>query len=162
MSDVRSQWLRFRLGASEYAIALDAVVEVTAARTPRLIPLVKRHIGGILNVGGEPLPAVHGHALVGGSDDGGTRARHALVLEDGPVRVGILVDQVSRIERDLDKADADESFDVATDDLPELDFVNWVRHDGQRVGLVDAERLLGLATELLTGVEGGRECQTAF
>jgi len=151
------QWLRFRLQGTEYAIALEAVAEVTAPKQPNLIPLVPLEIGGILNVRGEPLPAVDGCALIGMPGAGEAAPRPALVLEEAKVRVGVLVDSVSRIERGLEESGPDESFEG--EPPPELAFVEWVRHGGERVGLVDANGWLGLATGLLTkqGGHGGEE-----
>ena len=39
---------------------------------------------------------------------------------------------------------------------PEIAFVEWVRHGGDRVGLVDAKGWLSLATGLLTKQDGHR------
>jgi len=93
-------WLLFRVGQRDYAIPLDRVTEVVAARKPHLIPLVPSAIGGILNTRGEPLPVVDGGAAVEGFACGATR--HALVLERDDVRLGVLVDSVLRIDGQLD------------------------------------------------------------
>ena len=148
------QWLRFRLQGLEYAIPLDAVAEVTPPKRPNLIPLVPLEVGGILNVRGEPLPAVDGCALIGRPGSGEAMPRPALVLEEGKVRVGVLVDHASRIERGLGEAGLDETFEG--EPPPELAFVKWVRHGGERVGLVDAKGWLQLATGLLTQQGGHR------
>jgi hypothetical protein len=155
-------WMRFRVGDRNFAILLAAVTEVAPAGRPDFIPLVPLEIGGVLNVRGEPLPVVQGGVLLGRSPSDG--ARHALVLEDGSLRVGVLVDQVSRIERGLGEAGTD---DALGDEDPEPgpDFVSWVRHGGVRVGLVAAEDLLRQATELLArGAEhrGEETCLSAF
>ncbi len=156
------QWIRFRVGDERYAIPLEAVTEVAPARRPQLIPLVPLEIGGVLNVSGEPLPVVEGSVLLQRSSPGG--ARHALVLEEGSLRVGVLVDHVSRIERGLGVAGADDALGDE-DPEPDPDFVSWVRHGGVRVGLVGAEGLLRLATELLArgaGFGGEEKCLNAF
>ncbi|MBW2280633.1 MAG: CheW domain-containing protein [Deltaproteobacteria bacterium] len=157
------QWLRFRLQDTQYAIPLEAVAEVTAPKRPNLIPLVPLDVGGILNVRGEPLPAVDGCALVGASSGGATAPRPALILEDGKIRVGVLVDSVSRIERGLAESGPDEMFE--DEPAPKLAFVEWVRIGGERVGLVDAQGWLGLAIELLTkqgGHRGEEACPSGF
>ena len=156
------QWMRFRVGDRNFAIPLEAVTEVAPARRQQFIPLVPLEIGGVLNVRGEPLPVVEGSVLLSHSPAGG--ARHALVLEQGSLRIGVLVDHVSRIERGLGVAGAD---DALGDEDPELgpDFVSWVRHRGARVGLVGAEGLLRQATELLArgaDLRGEETCLTAF
>ena len=142
MSD--REFLRFKLGEGEYAIALDAVTEVTPAREPNFIPLVPIEIGGILNVRGEPLPAVDARALIGRPGERG--ARPALVLEKGAIRVGLLVDGVTCIERGL--ASSDEPFDA--EPPAETAGVDWIWLDGDWVGLVDADEWLEIATGLLT------------
>ena len=88
-------WMWFYIGEQPYAIPLDSVAEVTMAAKPRLIPLVPMEVGGVLNVRGEPLPSIDGAALFGSEPDG-TR-HHVLVLQQGRVRVGILVSEVSKI-----------------------------------------------------------------
>ncbi len=156
------EWLRFQLGDSGFGIPLDAVGEVTAARQPHLIPLVPLEVGGVLNVRGEPLPVVDGGVLVGG--DPGSGRRHAIVLEEGKLRVGVLVDSVSRIERGLEEAVAEE-LDADDPEAVHVDFVHWVRSGGNRVGLVDAEILLKRATDLLSRqvVQRGEDvCLNAF
>ncbi len=157
MSETPRQWLCFGLAQLDYAIPLDSVSEVTAARVPNFVPFVPLEVGGILNVRGEPLPAVDGHALVGAP--GGAGPRHALVLEEGAIRIGLLVDSVSRIERDLRDAGPDENLDGARP--AEREGVEWVMHEGQRVGLVDANEWLGLAMALLTRHEGEERCLSA-
>ena len=156
-------WIRFRVGDDDYALPLGTVAEVTGARAPSLIPLVSLEVGGILNVRGEPLPAVSGHVLLAG-DAGraaGRAAGPALVLERGAVRIGVLVDSVSRIERDLEtRLKADEFMEPDR----ESELVRWVRADGTRVGLIDAEELLERATRLLTSraQKGEEPCPIVF
>ncbi len=152
------EWLRFRVADADYAIALDAVSEVTAAREPNFIPLVPLEIGGILNVRGEPLPAVDARALIGAGR--GRGARPALVLGKDAIQVGLLVDTVSRIERGL--APHKGPFDAQEPDA--IPGVEWIWLDGDWVGLVDADDWLELATQLLTGRgrhRGEERCQSA-
>lgn len=149
MSAQEREWLRFAVGDREYAIALEAVSEVTAARQPNFVPLVPLAIGGVLNVRGEPLPAVDARALIGIESE--RRARPALVLERGAIRIGLLVDSVTRIERGL--AASDEPFDA---EPPGASLgVEWIWTDGAWVGLVDADSWLDFATALLTSSPAG-------
>jgi chemotaxis signal transduction protein len=140
------EWLRFQVGDSAFGIPLQAVGEVATNQQPRLIPLVPLEVGGVLNLRGEPLPAVDAGALMGGGSGG--RRRHAIVLEEGKLRVGVLVDSVSRIERGLEEAVAEEP--EPDDPEAHCDFVRWVLSGGGRVGLVDAQILLKRATDLLS------------
>jgi chemotaxis signal transduction protein len=143
--------LCFEVSGQAYAIPLASVVEVTGAQRPHLIPRIPLEIGGVLNVRGEPLPAVDGGALLTGSKAQGHR--HVLVLERGSLRIGVLVGQVRRIERELptqpeERGEADGAL------------VQWVNQDGSALGLVDPEGLIERATMLLTDQRkqpGGQE-----
>jgi len=92
-------WLRFEVAEQGYAVPLGAVVEVMAAPSPHLIPRVALDVGGMVNVRGEPVPAVDGGALLTGRP--ARRHRHMLVLERGSLRLGVLVGGVHRIEGEL-------------------------------------------------------------
>jgi chemotaxis signal transduction protein len=156
MSPEEREWLRFRVGNAEYAIVLDAVCEVTPAREPNFVPLVPLEIGGILNVRGEPLPAVDARALTGAAGERG--ARPALVLEKGAVRIGLLVDTVTKIERGL--ARSDQPFDAEAPDR--LEGVEWIWLDGDWVGLVDADGWMDTATGLLSAGGGAADAAPSF
>jgi chemotaxis signal transduction protein len=144
-------WLRFEVGGQAYALPLSAVVEVTGAHVPYLIPRIPLEIGGVLNVRGEPLPAVDGGAVLTGSPV--DAHRYVLVMERGSVRIGVLVGDVRRIERELAL-----SFDEAGEQSSAL--VEWVNQDDAALGLVDPEGLFERATLLLTDPRsktGGQE-----
>jgi chemotaxis signal transduction protein len=146
-------WLCFEVSGQDYAIPLASVVEVTGAQRLHLIPRIPLEIGGVLNVRGEPLPAVDGGALLTGSK--ATRHRHVLVLERGSLRIGVLVGQVRRIEREL-PPQTGESKPSGTS----VALVQWVEQDGAALGLVDPEGLIERATMLLTDQRkqpGGQE-----
>jgi chemotaxis signal transduction protein len=156
------EWLRFRVGDSALGLPLNAVGEVATNQRPSLIPLVPLEVGGVLNLRGEPLPVVDGGALMGSGSS--VHRRHAIVLEEGKLRLGVLVDSVSRIERGLEEAVVEE---LDSDDPEAIhpDFVRWVRSGGGRVGLIDAEILLKRATDLLSMqvVQKGEDvCLNAF
>jgi chemotaxis signal transduction protein len=144
-------WLCFEVSGQDYAIPLASVVEVTGAQRPHLIPRIPLEIGGVLNVRGEPLPAVDGGAVLTGSN--ARRHRHVLVLERRALRIGVLVGQVRRIERAL-PTQAEESSGTG------VALVQWVDQDGSALGLVDPEGLIERATMLLTDQRkqpGGQE-----
>ena len=145
--EVSKPWLRFKSGGREYALPLEIVAEVTVAHPPRLIPFVPLSAGGVINVKGEPLAAADGGAVLRGKPAGSSR--HALVLERGPLRVGLLVDAVQRVERDLDRRvhprrDVEEGAPLT----PE--FVHWSSREGQLIGLLDPDGMLGRVADLLT------------
>ena len=144
-------WLCFEVSGQDYAIPLASVVEVTGAQRPHLIPRISLAIGGVLNVRGEPLPAVDGGTLLTGAK--AQRHRHVLVLERGALRIGVLVGQVRRIDRELPTQPEDPRGTTAA-------LVQWVEQDGAALGLVDSEGLIERATMLLTDQRkqpGGQE-----
>src|SRR5262245_37506460 len=151
-------WLRFEVAEQGYALALGAVVEVMPAPRPHLIPRVSLELGGMVNVRGEPLPAVDAGSLLTGRP--ALRHKHMLVLERGSLRLGVLVGAVQRIAETLSIAE--------TADLPRTgELVEWVTEDGRQLGLVDPEGLIErgvlLLTEELRSRLGGQEpWQTGF
>ena len=134
-------WLRFEVSGQAYAIPLASVVEVTGPQRPHLIPRIPLEIGGVLNVRGEPLPAVDGGALLTGSP--AQHHRHVLVLERRELRIGVLVGQVRRVEREVPVS-------LAKSGESESSLVEWVNQDDSALGLVDPEGLIERATLLLT------------
>ena len=140
MIEHETPWLRFNLFETRYAIPLSSVAEVTEASIPRMIPLVPLELGGVVNVRGEPLPVVDGGMLLESSSRG--PYRQILVLENEGDRIGVLVGQVSGLERGLSTRSVDEA------DEPD-ESVRWVIQDRERTGLVDADNIFSRAKELL-------------
>jgi chemotaxis signal transduction protein len=144
---VAGSWLLFRAGSRDYALPLDALVEIVAGRPPQLIPLVPVEVGGILNCRGEPIPVVDGGLVLEGLRSGSTR--HALVFERDDLRVGLLVDHVLRIDRELDPSrlsgvEAPQGSHGACE--------AWkLTSQGRELGIVNTESLLSRATDLLVG-----------
>jgi len=152
-----SPWLRFWIGDSECAIPLHAVAEVTSAGIPHLIPLVPLQVAGILNVRGEPLPAVDGGVLIRGQPGG--PHDHVLVLTHEDARIGILVGHVSQIERSVPSGSGEDETDT------EFKHVRWVNDGDGSLGLIDPEALIKRAIELLKdqrSLMGEEPCQSAF
>lgn len=148
--------LLFRVGAETYGMPLVAVSEVTAGAPPSLVPGVPIHVGGVLNVRGEPLPVLDGGVLFSGVP--ARVHRHVIVLADESRRLGILVAH-ARIDRALDETPAGDGPEAV---LP----VRWVVGNEERVGIVDPEIVLVRAAELLATrpVQRGGEqaCPTVF
>jgi chemotaxis signal transduction protein len=140
-------WLRFKVSDRDFALPLRSVAEVANAAAPRLIPLVPRSLGGVATFRGEPLPVLDAPALLGAEPGG--RRRHLVVLADAHLRLGLLVGEVVRIERNLDEA-------AELDEPRGPEFVDWVWLEGE-IGLIRPEELLERATTLLTEqrIEGG-------
>ena len=150
-------WLRFEIGELDCAIPLDMVAEVTGADQPRLIPLVPRRCGGILNIRGEPLPVVDGGMLFCGEPRDGYQ--HVLVIESDLGRIGILVGHVSRLDQNVPAKPAEEELD------PEGAPVYWVDHGGKKLGLVEPQALIERARTLLMGRDsqmGEGPCRNAY
>jgi chemotaxis signal transduction protein len=143
-------WLRFMVHERCYALPLDSVAEVANAPSPHLIPLVAREVGGVVNFRGEPLPALYASGLLSAEPRG--RRRHLVVLGDARLRLGLLVSEVVRIERDMERAT-----EFADPEPPPPDFVDWVRLGGELIGLIPPQELLERARKLLTEqrIEGG-------
>lgn len=143
-------WLLFRAGEHDYALRIDALAEIVAARAPQLIPLVPIEVGGVLNCRGEPLPVVDGGLVLQGRRSGSTR--HALVFEREELRLGLLVDHVLRIDRDLDpsRLTAIEPPAAGTGACEA-----WRQTPlGRQLGIVNTESLLSRATDLLVQDRG--------
>jgi chemotaxis signal transduction protein len=148
---VEQPWLRFEIQSQGYALPLGAIVEVMPAPRPHLIPRVPLGRGGVVNLRGEPLPAIDGSALLTGKP--ARDHRHMLVLERGSLRLGVLVGHVSKIENDLERLRSQEE-EASSDEL-----VTWVTQDGRALGLVDPDGLIERGVLLLTDgrTKGGQE-----
>ena len=143
-------WLRFEVADQGYALPLGAVVEVMAAPRPHLIPRVSLELAGVVNVRGEPLPAVDGGALLTGVS--ALQYRHMLVLERGSLRLGVLVGGVQRIERALALVEQEVTHSG--------ELVEWVTEGEKALGLVDPDGLIERGVLLLTELRsraGGQE-----
>jgi chemotaxis signal transduction protein len=158
-------WLCFRVASSEYAVPLDDVAEVGAGRVRYLIPTLSLEVAGIVNLRGEPLPALDGGMLLVGVP---CRAdRHMLVVERGEQRIGLFVDGVLRIVRDLERdlvaepAKSDETRYAAGSSC----YRARTTLAGKTIRLVDAAVLLERAAALMSdggSEEGEVQCHTAF
>ena len=141
-------WILFRVAERMYALPLALVAEVTTVRRPRLIPFVARENAGVVVSKGEPLPVVNGGLVLQDVHSG--PHRRAVVLEQDDLRVGLLVDEVARVENALQDRLA--QLPAGDDDIPSgPDYIHWCTVDGERVGLIDADALLGRVGELCAG-----------
>jgi chemotaxis signal transduction protein len=169
-------WLVFRIGQAECALPLDAVSEIVMPGPLHLIPRVPLRLGGMLNTRGEPLVAVDGGLAIGST--AGAGQRHVLVLDAGGAQIGVMVDAVLRIERDLD-VHADRAAERDRGSPPRLGpprgavagrdavtCVEWKRRrDDTPLGVVDAAALVRRATDLLCEHRAGNKeesCHDAF
>lgn len=126
--------------------------------TPSLIPLVPRSVGGILNLRGEPLPALVGGALFQVRDS--APGDYLLVLEHAQLRAGVLVSEVRGI--------AGVRRSAAAEDAPEgPSFVEWIVCNREMLGLIEPEGLFGAVTSMLSApvlrhTPGDPSCLHAF
>jgi chemotaxis signal transduction protein len=144
--------LLFGMASQRYLIDLEAVAEVAPATRPRLIPCVPLELAGVINVRGEPVPVVDGGAVLQGRR--GESLRHALLLDAGGHRVGVLVAEVSRIERREPTVP-----EGAPEEIPEAPFVHKALLPDGEVGVVEVSGLLSRTLDLLGGgslMTGGR------
>ena len=128
----------FRSGEGTYALPLELLAEVTIAPAVHLIPFVDPARAGIVNVKGEPLPAVHSRPLLQGEPAG--PANHVLVLERGALRVGLLAEFVARVERAPEVETIEEP-------PPGPAFVEWLRLEGETVGFLEPDELMNCIAE---------------
>lgn len=164
MSETMSErgWIRFEVGKRVYALALEAIAEVTKATRPHMIPRVPLDVACVVNFRGEPLAAVDGGAALGA--DSSSEHQHMLVLQEGGLRIGLLVSQVTRIDRSLPSLRRSEDEEIELDTPPEVDCVDWFNEGETLFGLVDPTGLMQRARELLTEQREGESgpCHNAF
>jgi chemotaxis signal transduction protein len=148
-----SSHLRFEVASDSYALPLAAVAEVGRALPLYAIPLVPRTIGGVVNLRGEPLPALDGGSLLHG--EVAHEPRHLLVLQEEQRRIGMLVERVSGIESNLASA-----IPFGPDAAPPGPaFVTWLQCVSvPKLGLIDPSSLFARVTEILNEDSRPRDC----
>ena len=87
----------FRSGGQDWAVALDRVQQVLAARSLLPFPDPKPGVAGLLYRDGGTVPVVSALGTAGGQ---------VLVLDDDGTSIGLLVDEVVGIERVMEEAGA--------------------------------------------------------
>lgn len=160
-----SSWLCFQIRNWEYAVPLSDVAEVSAGRSRHLIPTLSVEVGGIVNLRGEPIPALDGGLLLVGVPS--RSDRQLLILERGPVRVGLCVDSVRRMVRDMDSelAEASPDADESASNPRGRCFSERITKRRQKIRLVDSDALLARAVALMSDVansEGEVRCHTGY
>jgi purine-binding chemotaxis protein CheW len=132
--------LRIRLGAEQYAIGFEHVLEVVELGEITPVPGSAASLLGLRNLRGEILPAFGLCALLGISSDG--EPRRLVVVADGERRAGLAVDDV------IDFSQLPET--TTTLDSPLL--CRGVLLDGALIGVVDVSAVLALPTGSSAGV----------
>ncbi|MGB8933310.1 MAG: chemotaxis protein CheW, partial [Anaeromyxobacteraceae bacterium] len=92
------EFLTFRLGKEEFAVAIDRVREVL--RAPRITEVPRAPVGvlGVVTVRGEVVPVVDARARLGVAVGQGTGGR-IVIVETGEGPLGVLVDDVASVVR---------------------------------------------------------------
>lgn len=88
----------FQLGEEEYAIAVERVREVVKAERITRVPGAPPYVRGIINLRGRVVPVIDLRQRLG-LDPGPSQQARIMVVEDGPVLVGMLVDRASEVLR---------------------------------------------------------------
>ena len=92
------EFLTFRLGHEEFAVAIDRVREVLRAPGITEVPRAPAGVLGVVTVRGEVVPVVDARArlgVAGGEETGG----RIVIVDSGDGPIGVLVDAVSSVVR---------------------------------------------------------------
>jgi len=136
----RREFVAFRLGDEEYAVAIDSVHEILRAPVLTEVPRAPAHVAGIVLVRGEVVAVQDPRRRLGLAGRPGASAR-VIVCEGGGERVGLLVDQVSEVLRLRPNEIEDRAQGIASIDE---EYVAGVGRDGDRlVILLDLGALIG-------------------
>lgn len=82
--------VRFRAGDREYGLPVEHVTEVRSAAELTPLPAPRPGVAGLMTHGGDALPVLAVLSDVG---------RHVVVVDEGEVSFGVLVDEVLGVER---------------------------------------------------------------
>ena len=148
----RRQFVAFRLGVEEYAVAIERVREILKAPVLTEVPRAPTHVAGVILVRGEVVAVQDPRRRLGLPGAPGPSAR-VIVCEATGERVGLLVDGVSQVLRLLPSEIEGRTHGIAGIDP---NYVAGVGREGQRlVVLLDVEALLDGAEH--ASAERGRQ-----
>ncbi|HSN14894.1 MAG TPA: chemotaxis protein CheW, partial [Anaeromyxobacteraceae bacterium] len=92
------EFLTFRLGKEEFAVAIDRVREVLRAPSITEVPRAPADVLGVVTVRGEVVPVIDARARLGVAADRGTGGR-IVIVDAGEGPLGVLVDEVASVVR---------------------------------------------------------------
>jgi purine-binding chemotaxis protein CheW len=124
-------YVRVRAAGEDYALPVDGVLEVTELRDIAPVPGSAPEILGVHNLRGQVIPVVDLGAMLG--LDGGSERQRVVVVEGRDARLGLAVDSVVDVGGLPSPSEGAESEYLTGAALV----------DGQLVGIVDLEALLG-------------------
>ena len=90
----QQQYLTFRLNEEWYGLRVHQLVEVLPTLKITRVPSVPNHILGIINFRGEVLSAIDPKEIFGLPQSGKTTDQAIVVVENGEMRTGLLVDEI--------------------------------------------------------------------
>ena len=144
-----ARFLIFTLGAQDYALPLEVVVEVAAYRAPTPVPGADRAVEGIAPLRGRMVTVIDTRHRLGLAPRRGGGNPKLIVVREARELVGLVVDAVTRVAP------------VATADLTPVPaslglsrssaFSGMVSRGGRCLLLIDPKALLGGADGLQAG-----------
>ena len=146
--DGAERFLVFRIGAERFAVTLSAVDEVVDAPQVRPLPDAADHVMGIAMIRGAPVMVYDPRPLLnvsGPVDDA------ALLFTRGGTRIGLAVGGV----HDTVLVEPSEVRPAPGADLSDKVLVGVVRRDRDLIAMLDAARLVAVATGAEESHRGG-------
>lgn len=135
-----------RLGAGRFAVGMLHVAEVGRVPPVTRVPGLPSWVSGVANWRGRILPVLDLHQLLGAGAGDVRTASRVLVLAEGGVTVGLLVDEV------LTTATLDPDVEPYPATLPAADLLSGqVVHDGGPVAVIDVDAVMRLRDALPRG-----------
>jgi chemotaxis signal transduction protein len=137
-----------RSGATRFGLPVEDVVRVVRGLTCHPVPGSGRHLLGLAQYGGEPLPVLDLQALLEGAVSGGRHSSTVILGRDRARMhslVGLAVDEVIRVAdlMDIDSPQGNEGLVAGSAGI-----------DGESMKIVNTKRLLGQVTEEAGAVDG--------
>lgn len=93
------QWLTFFLGAEEYALSLDVVLELIKPRVITALPDVPDYVCGILSLRGVIVPIIDLRKRLNLGAEAPSDHQRIIICEGRDQSIGILVDRITQVVR---------------------------------------------------------------
>lgn len=138
------QLIAFSIGVQIYGVEITTVREIRAWNGATSLPNTREYVVGVINLRGTIVPIFDLRARFGEGRTSPTKNHVVVVMSVGEKWVGILVDAVS----DILTVARNDIHAVPEGNSNDLELLNGiVTHDGQMVGLIDLQAVVG-KTEL--------------
>lgn len=142
---VQQTHVLLRLGQGRYAVPLSSVDHVLQVPALTRMPAAPLWLAGVANWRGRVLPVVDVRPLLGVERSTLASSARILVLAEGEVRAGVLVDSVVGL---LDDPSADLASVPATVSPAATSILEGIVESDGPVGLLDVASVLGLRGQL--------------